>query len=87
MRGHIIEQLMCNFSVDLDAVADESDIAIDFVAEREELAPLEADGLLRIEGRRVTVTQSGRPFVRLAAAAFDAHLAKSRARHSVAVYL
>jgi oxygen-independent coproporphyrinogen-3 oxidase len=85
VRGHIIEQLMCNFSVDLDAVADENDVAIDFGAEREELAPLEADGLLRIEGRRVTVTRSGRPFVRLAAAAFDAYLAKSRARHSVAV--
>lgn len=85
VRGRIIEQLMCNFSVDLDAVADESDIAIDFGAERDELAPLEADGLLRIEGKRVTVTQSGRPFVRLAASAFDAYLVKSRARHSVAV--
>jgi oxygen-independent coproporphyrinogen-3 oxidase len=31
------------------------------------------------------VTEQGRPFVRLVAAAFDAHLAQGRARHSIAV--
>jgi oxygen-independent coproporphyrinogen-3 oxidase len=85
VRGHIIERLMCDFSIDLDAIAAESDIATDFRAEREELLPLAAEGLVRITGNRVTVTERGRPFVRLAAAAFDAYLAKSAARHSVAV--
>jgi oxygen-independent coproporphyrinogen-3 oxidase len=84
VRGRIIERLMCDFSVDLDAVADDG-IATDFRAEREELIPLEAEGLVRIAGNRVTVTRKGRPFVRLAAAAFDAYLARSRTRHSAAV--
>ena len=83
-RGRIIERLMCDFFVDLDSVgADE--IATGFAAEREELAPLEAKGLVRIDGNRIAVTRAGRPFVRLAAAAFDAYLAKSPTRHSVAV--
>src|SRR5262245_5867470 len=83
-RGRIIERLMCDFFVDLDSVgADE--IATGFAAEREELAPLEAKGLVRIDGNRIAVTRAGRPFVRLAAAAFDAYLANSPTRHSVAV--
>ena len=85
VRGHIIERLMCDFSVDLDGVASTSEVATDFRREREELTPLEAEGLVCIAGNRVTVTERGRPFVRLAAAAFDAYLAKSTARHSVAV--
>ena len=46
---------------------------------------LEAEGLVQIDGKHITVTEQGRPFVRLAAAAFDAYLPKGRARHSVAV--
>ena len=44
-----------------------------------------AEQLVIIEGQRVTVTEAGRPFVRLVAAAFDAYLAKGTARHSRAV--
>jgi len=49
------------------------------------LEPLRAEGLVAIEGTRVTLTERGRPFVRLAAAAFDAYLAQGAARHSRAV--
>jgi oxygen-independent coproporphyrinogen-3 oxidase len=82
LRGRIIEQLMCDLAVDLDAVAAAD---TDFSTELAELHPLAADGLVRIEGRRVTVTEEGRPFVRLVAAAFDAYLPGQRARHSVAI--
>jgi oxygen-independent coproporphyrinogen-3 oxidase len=85
VRGRIIERLMCDFSVDLDDVAGGSEALTDFAAEREDLAPLEAEGLVRIDGSRIMMTERGRPFVRLAAAAFDAYLAKSRTRHSIAV--
>jgi oxygen-independent coproporphyrinogen III oxidase len=44
-----------------------------------------AAGLITIEGSRITVTEEGRPFVRLVAAAFDAYLPQSRSRHSIAV--
>jgi oxygen-independent coproporphyrinogen III oxidase len=85
VRGRILERLMCDFAVDLGAVAGDSGIAGDFAAERRELAPLESEGLVWIDGNRLTVTPKGRRFVRLVAAAFDAHLAASRTRHSVAV--
>ncbi|MCB4769211.1 oxygen-independent coproporphyrinogen III oxidase [Ancylobacter sp. Lp-2] len=76
-RGRLIEKLMCDFAVDLD------EEILSEAAPR--LAPLAADGLIRIEGGHVEVTPSGRPFVRLAAAALDARLQQGTARHSVAV--
>ncbi len=82
LRGRIIERLMCDLSVDLDAVGGDAGA---FTAELAELQPLAADGLARIEGQHITVTEEGRPFVRLVAAAFDTYLARARARHSVAV--
>ena len=52
---------------------------------RKALDSLAADGLLTLAGARVTVTEEGRPFVRLAAAVFDAYLEEGAARHSRAV--
>jgi oxygen-independent coproporphyrinogen III oxidase len=85
LRGRIIERLMCNFSVDLDEVVGGEDVGDGFDAELAALTPLEAEGLVQIDGKHITVTEQGRPFVRLAAAAFDAYFPKARARHSVAV--
>ena len=76
-RGALIERLMCDFAVDLD-----DDILTEATPR---LALLAADGLIRIAGHTVEVTPSGRPFVRLAAAALDARLQQGNARHSVAV--
>jgi len=79
-RGDIIERLMCDFSADASALDDDA-----FEAAFDQLAPLACEGMVKVEGRRVAVTQSGRPFVRLVAAAFDAYLAQGKARHSAAV--
>ena len=49
------------------------------------LRDMEQDGLLRIDGRKIEVTELGRPLVRMVAAAFDAYLPQSAARHSSAV--
>jgi len=76
-RGALIERLMCDLHVDLD-----DDVLRDASPR---LAPLIADGLLSIEGHRIAMTATGRPFVRLAAAALDARLQAGNARHSVAV--
>lgn len=81
VRARIIERLMCDLAVDLDDVPGNEEFADAFTA----LAPLAADGLVAIDGRRITVTEAGRPFVRLAASAFDAYLANGTARHSRAV--
>jgi len=56
-----------------------------FVPEMEKLAPMAEDGLVTLAGNTVSVTETGRPFVRLIAAAFDAYLSSGKARHSRAV--
>jgi oxygen-independent coproporphyrinogen-3 oxidase len=81
LRGAIIERLMCYLAVDLDRIAPN----LSFEAEIASLDPLVDEGLVRIEARRITITEMGRPFVRLVAAAFDAYLAAKPNRHSVAV--
>jgi oxygen-independent coproporphyrinogen-3 oxidase len=86
LRGAIIERLMCDLAVDLEALpAGSPRTAATFVHERADLDALAAAGLITIEGSRITVTEEGRPFVRLVAAAFDAYLPQSRSRHSIAV--
>lgn len=82
LRGSIIERLMCNFTVDLDALGADRNV---FAAEFEALGSLARAGLITRDGTRVTVTEAGRPYVRVVAATFDAYLAAGQARHSVAV--
>ncbi|MBO6509374.1 MAG: oxygen-independent coproporphyrinogen III oxidase [Roseibium sp.] len=95
MRGRIIEELMTNYACDLTPVCRDyglstQDLADAFTA----LEDLAEDGLVTLErgandNASVQVTEAGRPYVRLAAAAFDAYLAESlesgKARHSAAV--
>ena len=89
-RGDLIERLMCDFSVDYGvfAKAFNGDPA-SFDDAQADLDALAADGILTHDraARRIVMTEAGRPFVRLAAAAFDARLraAGVKARHSVAV--
>ena len=85
VRARIIERLMCGFAAVPRAIAAEAGMDESFAAEREVLAPLAAQGIVEIEGDRVAVTEAGRPFVRLVAAAFDAYLRRGAQRHSVAV--
>lgn len=81
LRGAIIERLMCDLAVDLDKFGG----AAQFVTELAALRPLCEQGLLQIGDGRIAVTERGRPYVRIAASAFDAYLAASQKRHSVAV--
>lgn len=86
MRAEAIERLMCDFRLDLAALASRrtgDEASLD--GSLPELARLAGDGVVNLEGRVVQVTDRGRPFVRLAAAAFDAYLETGAARHSVAV--
>jgi oxygen-independent coproporphyrinogen-3 oxidase len=84
LRASIIERLMCDLAVDLNSIAG-NDGAVRFAAELESLRPLADEGLLVVDGARATMTETGRPYVRIAAAAFDAYLGASQKRHSVAV--
>lgn len=82
-RAEIIERLMCEFAVDLNDIERRHGPAPDrFAAAMARLDPLVADGLaIRTDGL-ITVTGTGRPFVRLVCAAFDTAVTPSATRHS-----
>jgi oxygen-independent coproporphyrinogen III oxidase len=80
-RAVIIERLMCDFAVDLDMHRGPAGLT----AELEAVDALSAPGIVVRDGQRIMVTENGRPFVRLVAAAFDAYLLRNNKRHSVAV--
>ena len=86
LRRSLIERLMCDLSLDIDHLA--ADWQVDpaqFDEDIERLAPMREDGLIVIEGRKLTMTEQGRPLVRAACAAFDRYLHKGEMRHSRAV--
>lgn len=86
LRAEVIERLMCDGRVDAVAIGRRHGARDGWwhgavLALRE----MEADGLLTLSHGKVAMTDLGRPLVRIAAAAFDAYLEVSTARHSVAV--
>ncbi len=86
LRADVIERLMCDLSVDVAKVCRRNGaevFALDGAIAQ--LAPLVEDGLATIDGRFVSATSRGRPFLRLIAAAFDAYLGVGVGRHSRAV--
>ncbi len=86
LRRDIIMTLMCDLGIDLDQVcARHGADAGMFDSELASLAPMCDDGLIVIEGRRITVTDEGRTLVRAVGAAFDTYLKRGEQRHSKAV--
>lgn len=86
MRRTIIEKLMCDLDVDIDAVAAPfGRSAHDFSHEFAMLAPLADQGLVQRKGGHIHVPSSERSAVRLVCAAFDTWLAKGNAVHAPAV--
>jgi oxygen-independent coproporphyrinogen III oxidase len=86
LRARVIERLMCDFDVDYGATSRAligNEAALDAAAD--DLDALQRQGILVHSQRQVHMTAAGRPFVRLAAAAFDAYLNRQAARHSVAI--
>lgn len=77
-RARIIESLMCQFAVDLETHGG----AMHYRAELAKLEPFIEDGLVKVEGARVTIPPVARPLCRLIAQSFDAY---ASARHSTAV--
>jgi oxygen-independent coproporphyrinogen-3 oxidase len=78
MRRGIIEAIMCDLA---------ADIPPELCKDTEPLWQFCKDGLVRWDGKRVVVTERGRPFVRNVAAVFDAYLQQVSAalRHAAAV--
>lgn len=82
----IIERLMTVYEVDIAEIAAAHAVdpaSFDWCVSG--LAEMIADGLVEAEGTKVRMTETGKPYVRVAAACFDAYLTAGAARHSVAV--
>tara|TARA_R110002072_G_scaffold171065_6_gene324833 strand:+ start:583 stop:1926 length:1344 start_codon:yes stop_codon:yes gene_type:complete len=81
-RAEIIEQLMCELQVDLDAVTTARNVPVTMP----HLDDLTRDGIVRRQGNCISLTEGSRMLARVVAARFDAYLpATSPARHSVSV--
>ncbi|MFS8180563.1 oxygen-independent coproporphyrinogen III oxidase [Pseudovibrio denitrificans] len=85
-RAEIIMQLMTYYEVDYAATAEKHGLPVsEFASIPTDMQEMIADGVATLEGTVVTVTDAGRRYVRVVAAAFDTYLATQQARHSVAV--
>ena len=81
--GDLIERLMCDFAVDVAAVcARHGRAAPEPLSAWPRLAAFLEDGLIRLDGATVTVSERGRPFVRAVCAAFDPVATGAVQRHS-----
>jgi oxygen-independent coproporphyrinogen III oxidase len=86
MRGDAIERLLCDGRVDLaDIAGRHGRPAAAFATALPQIDGLAARALLVRDGWAIAMTEEGRPYVRLAAAAFDAWRDGSAGRFSQAV--
>ncbi len=87
LRAAIIERLMCDMAVDLDAVSAQfAGARPDFEEELGELETLANEGLIELSGGQIRVKEAARPALRIVCAVFDTYLAQSAApRHAAAV--
>ncbi len=89
LRRAVIERLMCDMEVDLDAVCrahNASSHALDHF--RDELGRLDfmvRGGLVTVDGTNLRIPEPAQNFVRVVASCFDQYLDNSKAKHSVAV--
>jgi oxygen-independent coproporphyrinogen III oxidase len=82
VRRTTIMRLMCDLALDYAAMSGLLDLDFHeyFAAELDSLGDLEADGLLHRHSHGLTVTDTGRLFIRNIAMRFDAHLKRETER-------
>ena len=81
LRRDIIMRLMCDLEVDPKAIAAAHGLPVPTY----DLDDLENEGVISHDGSRIVIDPAFRTLARLVAAAFDARLAASTARHAIAV--
>ena len=76
LRRIIIQMLMCNFELSIDAIeqAYPIDFARHFAAELTKLVALQQDGLITIDSKWLSVTPKGRLLIRNICMVFDRYL-------------
>ena len=86
LRAHVIEQIMCYGNVDTAGAAERFGYPADYFAdELADLADMEKDGIVELDGNWLTLTAKGSTVVRVVASVFDSYFHSKSARHSVAV--
>jgi oxygen-independent coproporphyrinogen-3 oxidase len=86
LRRAVIERVLCDGRVDLEAVAaGHGGEPADLIDAFERIAPLVQDRLATVDGWQVAATPEGRRYWRALAACFDPELAPTGSRHSAAV--
>lgn len=86
LRRAIIERLMCDLKVELHQICAEFDVPVEaFAPELQSLAALAADGIVKVDGYRVSVPDGARAAVRVVCAIFDSYLSPTEGRHALAV--
>ena len=86
LRGLIIERLMCNLKVDLDAATRQFGVDCSYFSdEMNNLQAFEKEGIISIDGSHIAVQPAGRMLVRAVCAVFDVYLNQGLAQHSKAV--
>jgi oxygen-independent coproporphyrinogen-3 oxidase len=83
LRRDIIERLMCDLRVDLDAACGRHGVGRDrLTVECADVDRLVAGGLGWRDGGRLGVADPDRPLIRAVCAAFDRYLGRAQARHT-----
>ncbi|MEM8663344.1 MAG: hypothetical protein AAGF49_04385 [Pseudomonadota bacterium] len=87
LRADVIETLMCDRAVDLEATGRRHDAPPAWAdAAVDALTPLINDGFVETDGPTLSVTPEGRPLMRVIASAFDGYYDGGLKLLSVAVY-
>lgn len=86
LRAELIERVMCDLTVDIDAVCarHRADPSI-LESSLQRLGQLSQEGVVRLDGHRVSLPDEARLLVRKVASAFDAHLDQPPRQYSRAV--
>ena len=83
LRANVIERLMCDFQVDIPALAAEHGFDSGaLVDDNDRLTMLESDGILENAGGVIRLREEGRFLIRAVAAAFDSYLLQSARNYS-----
>jgi oxygen-independent coproporphyrinogen-3 oxidase len=86
LRRDVIERLMCEFRVDLDAIAAPHGLDAQYFApELDRLKTLQRDGVVDIDGPVISIAEPYWPLVRTVASGFDAYLQPEEQRHARAI--
>lgn len=86
LRAELIERVMCDLTVDIDAVCarHRADPSI-LESSLQRLGQLSQEGVVRLDGHRVSLPDEARLLVRKVASAFDAHLDQPPRQYSRAI--